>query len=293
MRELRILKVVTTTLENAAALDPVVDKVKGVVNAVVRPRAVRDVLHGVPVGHPVHPLVILVPAGAWLSAAVLDLLPGNARSARTLVGVGVLGALPSVLSGYTDWSELHPQQQRVGIVHSVANVIATTLYSASYLQRGRGKTGSGKALGYLGLTLISGAGYLGGHLSYRQAAGANHAEDVPHRFPQGWQTLAWLDELPDGELTAREVAGLPLLALRRGDGVDVLSNTCSHLSGPLNEGELVGADTDDPCVSCPWHASVFSLATGEVVHGPATSPQPKFETRVTNNLVEVNLPGAE
>ena len=31
---------------------------------------------------------------------------------------------------------------------------------------------------------------------------------------------------------------------------------------------------------------------GEVVHGPATSPQPKFLTRVVEGAVEVCLPGA-
>ncbi|MGW9209755.1 hypothetical protein ACWGR4_22540 [Embleya sp. NPDC055664] len=29
---------------------------------------VRDTLHGVPLGHPVHPLLVQVPIGTWLSA---------------------------------------------------------------------------------------------------------------------------------------------------------------------------------------------------------------------------------
>jgi nitrite reductase/ring-hydroxylating ferredoxin subunit len=77
--------------------------------------------------------------------------------------------------------------------------------------------------------------------------------------------------------------------LRRGDSVSVLSNVCSHLSGPLNRGRLVSGHRDDPCVECPWHGSVFSLNTGEVVHGPATAPLPQFDTRVTDGLLEVQL----
>ncbi|OUD86582.1 3-phenylpropionate/cinnamic acid dioxygenase ferredoxin subunit [Clavibacter michiganensis subsp. michiganensis] len=75
--------------------------------------------------------------------------------------------------------------------------------------------------------------------------------------------------------------------------VDALSDTCSHLSAPLHEGEL-GTDpkTGEACVTCPWHDSVFSLTTGAVIHGPATAPQPRFETRVTGGLVEVRLPNA-
>ncbi|PPH31333.1 Rieske 2Fe-2S domain-containing protein [Rathayibacter sp. AY1F9] len=291
MREIRLVRLVTR-LENAAALDPLVGRVKRAVNAVVRPQPVRDVLHGVPVGHPVHPLLVLVPTGAWVSAAVLDLLPGNQRAARTLVGVGVISVLPTAASGFTDWSELHEQQTRVGLVHSAANVVATGLYAASWVQRRRGRTTSGKVLGMLGLAVVSGGGYLGGHLSYRQAAGANHAEDVPHRFPSGWQELGALADLPERTPVRREVAGLPLLAFRRGERIDVLSNVCSHLSGPLDDGEVTADGSGEACVACPWHGSAFSLETGEVLRGPATSPQPRFETRVREGRVEVLLPHA-
>ncbi|MBF4618954.1 Rieske 2Fe-2S domain-containing protein [Clavibacter sp. VKM Ac-2873] len=292
MREIGLVEAVTR-IEDADALDPIVDRVKGVVTALLKPRALADLLHGVPFGHPLHPAAVLVPTGAWISSAVLDLLPGNERASRALVGVGVLSAAPSIVSGYADWSQLHEQQMRVGIVHSAANAVATGLYGLSWIQRARGRHTSGKVLGFAGLCLVSAGGFLGGHLAYRQAAGADHAEDVPHRFPAGWQELGRLDDLPDGRLTARDVAGLPLLVRRNGMTVDTLSDVCSHLSAPLHEGEL-GTDpkTGAACVTCPWHDSVFSLATGEVIHGPATAPQPRFETRVTGGLVEVRLPHA-
>ncbi|SMH50444.1 Ferredoxin subunit of nitrite reductase or a ring-hydroxylating dioxygenase [Rathayibacter oskolensis] len=292
MRELKLVRLVTR-LEDAAALDPLVGRVRKAVNAVIRPQPVRDVLHGVPVGHPVHPLLVLIPTGAWVSAAVLDLLPGNEKAACTLIGVGVASVLPTAATGYTDWSELHEQQMRVGLVHASANVLATALYAASFIQRVRGRGTSGKVLSTLGLAVVSGGGYLGGHLSYRQAAGANHTEDVPHRFPTGWQQLGPLEELPQNALVKRIVAETPLLAYRRGDRVDVLSNVCSHLSGPLDEGEIVDVGgPGEACVACPWHSSVFSLETGQVLRGPATSPQPRFETRVVDGRVEVLLPNA-
>ena len=292
MKELRITKLLLNRLENATALDHAVDGLRGVVHRAIRPQPVRDILHGVPVGHPVHPLAVLVPAGAWVSTAVLDVVPGTGRAARILVALGVGSAVPAALAGYTDWSELHRQQARVGLVHAAGNLAAIGLYTASYIQRRRGRELSGKVLGYLGLALISGSGYLGGHMAYRQAAGANHAEDVPHRFPIGWQTLGVLDTLPENELAKRDVAGQPLLVLRRGSSVHVLSNECTHLSGPLASGELIGGDTDNPCVACPWHGSVFELRTGDVVHGPATAPQHRFETRIVDGVVEVRLPNA-
>ena len=291
MKPLPALELVTR-FEDAEWLDPLAKAVRKAVKKVIPARWARDVLHGVPIGHPVHPLAVQVPIGAWVSAGVLDAVPGGEKAARLLIGVGTASVLPSALAGFTDWSQLHPQQQRVGLVHAAANVTATSLYIASLVQRARGSQGSAKALAYLGLATVSAGGFLGGHLTYRQAAGVNHSEEIPHRFPSGWHPLAPLAELPQGELHKREVAGIPLLVHRDGDTVDVLSDVCSHLSGPLHEGKIKDAD-GDPCVVCPWHRSTFSLRTGEVKAGPATSRQPRFETRMNGDLVEVCLPGAD
>ena len=305
MKPLPALELVTR-LEDAEWLDPVAKKVRKVVKRAIRPKWARDVLHGVPIGHPVHPLAVQVPLGAWISAAVLDTLPGNDKAAALLIGVGTGTAIPSAVAGWTDWSQLHPQQQRVGLVHAAANITATSLYAASLVARARGRRGSGKALAYLGLAVVGAGGFLGGHLTYRQAAGVNHSEEIPHRFPSGWQPLSLLAELPDGKLHKIVVAELPLLVYREGEKVSVLSDVCSHLSGPLHEGKLKGGKLQDrasqngalnddggPCVVCPWHGSTFSLRTGEVQAGPATAKQPLFETRVSGGVVEVCLPGAE
>jgi nitrite reductase/ring-hydroxylating ferredoxin subunit len=133
-------------------------------------------------------------------------------------------------------------------------------------------------------------GYLGGHLSFRQAAGANHTSDLLDLFPSGWHRLGSLGELPEGELTKRTVDGTALLVVRRGQHVDVLADKCTHLSGPLSDGTFK-VEGGQGCVVCPWHGSTFRLSDGGVVHGPATSPQPRFEVRVTDGAVEVRLPG--
>lgn len=320
MKPLPALELVTR-LEDAEWLDPVAKKVRKVVRRVIRQKWARDVLHGVPIGHPVHPLAVQVPLGAWISAAVLDAFPGNERAAAVLIGVGAGTAVPSAVAGFTDWTQLHSQQQRVGLVHAAANITATSLYVASLVARARGSRGSGKALAYLGLATVGAGGFLGGHLTYRQAAGVNHSEDIPHRFPSGWQPLATLAELPEGKLHKIVVAEIPLLVYREAENVHVLSDVCSHLSGPLHEGKLKGgrrqggnnqagaaqdgatqdgmvqagsvAGGGDPCVVCPWHGSTFSLRTGEVLSGPATARQPPFEARVSGGLVEVCLPGAD
>lgn len=167
MRELPIVDQVER-LEHLEALDETVETAERVIGQV--PDDVRDLLHGVPIGHPVHPIAVLIPAGSWISAAVLDLLPGESRAAQALVGLGVLAAVPTATTGWADWAELDRGQKRVGIVHAAANVTAVTLYSLSWLQRRRGRQLSGKLLGFAGLAVISAGGYLGGHMAYRQVA---------------------------------------------------------------------------------------------------------------------------
>jgi nitrite reductase/ring-hydroxylating ferredoxin subunit/uncharacterized membrane protein len=283
---------VVNRLEKASPLDPVVKAVRKAVVAVIRPQPVRDALHGVWLGHPLHPVLTDVPIGMWSAAAVLDFVPGTGAASTTLIATGCAATVPTVLSGWTDWSDLHPQHQRVGLVHAAANVVALGLFTGSLAARMRGRTMRGKVLGWAGLGAMTAGGYLGGHLSFRQSAGANHGADVVDLFPSGWQGLGSLDDLPEGSPVKRTVGGVELLVMRRGEHVDVISNKCSHLSGPLSEGEFK-IEGGHGCIKCPWHGSTFRLADGGVVHGPATSPQQRFETRVIADMVEVRLPGSE
>jgi nitrite reductase/ring-hydroxylating ferredoxin subunit len=281
---------VVDRIENAGPLDPVVKIMRSAVSAVLKPQALRDALHGVLLGHPLHPVLTDVPIGAWSAAAILDLVPGTGPASSTLVAVGCASAVPTAVTGWADWSQLHPPQQRVGLVHAAANIVGLSCYAGSLAARMRGHQVRGKAWGYAGLGAVMVGGYLGGHLAFRQAAGMNHAADVIDLFPSGWQEIGRLDDLPEGAPTKRTVEGVDLLVVRRGQHVDVLSNRCSHLSGPLSDGEFA-VEGGQGCVVCPWHGSTFRLADGGVVHGPATAPQQRFETRITNGAVEVRLPG--
>jgi len=109
-------------------------------------------------------------------------------------------------------------------------------------------------------------------------------------FPSGWQAIGRLEELPEGQLTKRTVDSVDILVMRRGQHVDAIANKCTHLSGPLSDGEFK-VESGQGCVVCPWHGSTFRLSDGGVVHGPATSPQPHFDVRVTSGTVEIKLPG--
>lgn len=288
MKPLPTLERVVEGLEDAEQLDGVIDKLSK--PAYQLPRWLSDMLHGVPLGHPLHPAIILVPIGAYTSAAALDAMPGNERSARLLVGLGIASTVPAIASGYADWSKLLTKQSRVGLVHAAVNATASTLYIASFVQRSRGRQASGKVLGWAGYTVVMAGGFLGGHLSYRQTAGSDHAWNVPRTVEAGWHNIGRLEELPEGELQQKSVDDVHLVVLRRGNRVFALSDHCSHLTGPLHQGTVTtNGPGGEVCVQCPWHQSVFSMETGEVVHGPATAHQPHFETRVSDGDVEVRL----
>ncbi|MEV6175899.1 Rieske 2Fe-2S domain-containing protein [Streptomyces sp. NPDC052016] len=271
-------------LERMPQADPVIDRLQaGVRSLPLGP--VRDVLHGRWLGHPVHPLMVQVPIGSWLSAAVLDTRPGRSREAGLLVGVGLAAAAPSALAGAVDWAELHREQARVGLVHAAANWAAVGLYATSLACRLKGRTAAGRVYGFLGLTAVGLGGMLGGHLAYRQASGANHAEEVPHVVREGWHRIGGVAEFPVGQPVRRLVDDVPVLVYRASGGtIHALAERCSHLAGPLSEGTVA-----DGCVQCPWHGSVFRLSDGWNVRGPATAPQPAFDTRVLDGHVEVRL----
>lgn len=109
------------------------------------------------------------------------------------------------------------------------------------------------------------------------------------RFPAGWHALGPLDDLPEEAPVRREVAGEALLVLRRGGRIDVLSDVSTHLGESLAAGRFEDPGHSAATITTEL-GSVFDVATGEVVHGPATSPAIRFEARIEGDLVQVRLP---
>ncbi|KAB1130006.1 Rieske 2Fe-2S domain-containing protein [Micromonospora sp. DT46] len=283
------MRALLTKIEQASGLDRVGDRLQRAVQATLRPQRVRDLLHGVWLGHPLHPAMVQVPVGAWISTAVLDLMPGQRRAAATLCAVGTVSALPAAVTGLNDWAALARDQRRIGLVHAASNSVGLAFYAGSVAARMTGRHNLGRTLGFLGLGAASMGAYLGGHLAYKQGAQVNQSISELHRMSDGWHSIADMAALPERTLITRDVDDVSVILYRHGDEVTVMLERCPHQSGPLGEGEVREIDGHD-CVVCPWHGSAFRLNGGEVVHGPSGNDQQILPTRVVDGVLETRLP---
>lgn len=275
-------------------LDPAARALTELVQRRIGTGARADALHGVWLGQPVHPALIGLPMGFWTSAAVLDFVPGSQRASRALIAFGLAGSVPAAAAGLADWSALHREQQRVGLAHGAANAGAWALFAGSLVARAAGRDRGGRVLALGGLATLTAGAYLGRHLAFPLGAGASHAEPVSHLAPLGWHDLCRIYDLPDGRVTRCQLGYLSLAVVRQGSQVQALADRCAHLGGPLHQGSLTESG-GEACLTCPWHGSTYRLSDGAVVHGPATSRQPAFDTRLAEGgMVQVRpaQPGA-
>lgn len=243
-----------------------------------------NVLTGRWLGHPVHPMLTDVPIGAFTSSAFLDWLPGrwSRRPADLLLVAGLVAAAPTAVTGLRDWLDTTGTTRRVGAAHATANTSAVVLYTLSLVQRLRGRRGIGMVLALIGWLVLGVGGYLGGHLSYRRGVGVDENAFAP--TVRDWTPTVGIDDLAQRTPTRVTAGGVDVLLYRDDGIVHAISNRCSHLGGPLDQGHV---HATEGVVSCPWHHSSFRLRDGGVVRGPASHPQPAFETRIQDGMVEV------
>jgi nitrite reductase/ring-hydroxylating ferredoxin subunit len=100
--------------------------------------------------------------------------------------------------------------------------------------------------------------------------------------------VATLDEVGEGEMYPIEVDGEPVCLTRIGGTIYAFTDNCTHISGPLNEGELEGC-----VVTCPWHGAQFDVRTGKVVRGPARQDLYTYPVKVEDNVIFISLPNEE
>lgn len=271
-------------------LDDLANKIQPAVQrAVARGgKPAKNVLDGLWMGVPLHPVLTDVPVGSWTATLVFDgveLVSGSRFARDTADGTlafGIAGGLAAAAAGVSDWRYLSGGSRRMGLAHGLLNAVGLALNIASLGYRISGRRRAGQLLFLTGYSLNGMGAHLGGELSYWYGLRVNrNVFESPG--PEEFVPVMDESELPEDGMRRVETDGVGILLARTTDGeVRAIAARCNHFSGPLEEGEREG-DT----VVCPWHQSRFDLNSGEPLEGPAVFPQSRYETRVRDGNIEI------
>ncbi len=144
--------------------------------------------------HPIHPILVPVPIGAFVIALLGDVL--HTASPRdpfwydlsfTCIGIGLIFAVLAAVFGAIDYLgvKMSSRAFRLATWHAVANVSACVLYATSFfLRRNAAALPAPRWPAVLGLSLAGFAllgvgGWIGGKLAYEHRVGVVEDADVP------------------------------------------------------------------------------------------------------------------
>jgi len=136
-------------------------------------------------GHPIHPMLIVLPLGLFISAVVFDALylwQGNSTFAAVAYWngfAGIIGGLLAAVFGFVDWLAIPSgtRAKRIGLLHGGSNVIVVVLFTLVCLMRtsvpGYIPSATSFFIEVVALLLGSVAGWLGGELVDRLGVGVD------------------------------------------------------------------------------------------------------------------------
>src|SRR6188508_3189381 len=130
-------------------------------------------------GHPIHPMLIVLPLGLFAVGVVFDIVylaTNDATFAEVAfwnITVGIIGGLLAAIFGLIDWLAIpsDTRAKRIGLLHGGGNVVIVGLFIVSWLLRLPNHAylpGVLPAvLGIIGVVAALGTAWLGGELVYR------------------------------------------------------------------------------------------------------------------------------
>jgi nitrite reductase/ring-hydroxylating ferredoxin subunit/uncharacterized membrane protein len=240
--------------------------------------AVRDLLIGRWLGHPLHAVLTDAPIGILFLVIVFDVIDDPGAATLTLV-VGILAMLGAALAGFADYADTDGKARERATLHSSLMLLALLGYLISLAFRlgsGPAASAAGVWLSILSFLILSAAAYVGGDVVYLLG---NMVSRHAFRGPgTKWIALEPAEtdggEIPEGRPVKAKLGSNQLVLVRQGERILALHDTCAHAGGPLSEGKVI-----DGVIECPWHFSRYQLADGHVVRGPSVYDQPAYEVR--------------
>jgi uncharacterized membrane protein len=130
-------------------------------------------------GHPIHPMLIVLPLGMLSAAVVFDiiyLITGNGIFPVISfydIAAGIIGGLLAAIFGFVDWLALpsHTRAKSVGAYHGLGNVAVVVLFAISWLMRFGSvnyfPAGPALIFSFAGILLGLVTAWLGGEMVFR------------------------------------------------------------------------------------------------------------------------------
>ena len=104
-----------------------------------------------------------------------------------------------------------------------------------------------------------------------------------------WVDVCPLDDFGPGESRTVYLAGQQVALFNIDGQLYAINNRCTHARGPLSEGTIT--EEENGCaVTCPWHYAKFSLETGQVVDGVASTPVQTYRVEVRDGVIHIGTP---
>ena len=97
-----------------------------------------------------------------------------------------------------------------------------------------------------------------------------------------FQAVAKASEIGIGEMKLVDLDGEEVVIANVDGAFFAFGNECTHVGGPLVEGDLEGET-----ITCPWHASIFNVKSGAVLEEPAEDAIPTYEVRAEGDEIQV------
>lgn len=125
--------------------------------------------------HPIHPMLVALPIGLFVGAAVSDIISiwGDPAfwpvMSVWLIAFGVVGALLAAIFGFIDYftAPMGATTKKTATTHMVLNLLVVALYIAAFFVRLHAPVSTlGYILSFVGLGILVVSGWFGGALSY-------------------------------------------------------------------------------------------------------------------------------
>jgi nitrite reductase/ring-hydroxylating ferredoxin subunit len=98
------------------------------------------------------------------------------------------------------------------------------------------------------------------------------------------EKIGSLKDFKEGEGKLIKIKDREIAVFRIKDKFYAVDEYCTHVGGPLHEGEI-----ENGKVICPWHGAMFDLKTGRVLRPPASEDIKSYEVTIKGEDVFIKI----